>query len=64
MKMVKGVKLRTTQTYNNRYKPEDVYTTHPHLRHPGYFLPCPSLLGIPSFPIVCSLHPAVALFCP
>lgn len=26
MKMVKGVKIPTTQTYSNTYKPEDMYT--------------------------------------
>lgn len=62
MKMVKGVKIPTTQTYSNTYKPEDTYTAHPRLRHTGYFLPCPSKSGNPSFPIFCSRHPTIS-FC-
>lgn len=62
--MVKSVKIHTPQAYNNTDKPEDVYAANPHLRDPAYLLPCPSLLGTPSFPIFCSLHSAVSLFCP
>lgn len=63
--MVKGVKIHTTQAYNNNtHELEDVYTANPHLRDPSYLLQCPSLLGTPFFPNFCSLHSAVSLFCP
>lgn len=55
--MVKDVKMRPTQTYN---KLEDVHAAHPHLKR-WLFSAMPQPSGHSSFPVFCSLHPAISL---